>query len=60
MITMRSASSHQKSRLTSPIPSVVAPLATNATEIARVMSSIIPGWRLLSSDQAPVRKGQPP
>ena len=59
-MTTSSASSHQKSRSRPPTPSVVSPLATNATVIAIATSSIIPGRRLRISATAPVRNGQPP
>ena len=60
MITISSASSHQKSRSKPPMRSVVAQEATNATVIASEINSIIPGWRCLISCHAPVRKGAPP
>ncbi len=52
------ASSHQKSRSTSP--NSVAQLAANATEIASPINSIMPGCRDRTSETAPVRKGHPP
>lgn len=58
MITTSAESSHQNSRSTSP--SADAALARKATVIASEMSSIIPGARRRSSDQAPVRKTAPP
>jgi len=58
MITISSASSHQKSR--SKRPSAVAALATKATPIAREISSIMPGWRLRASETPPSRNGRPP
>ena len=60
MITMRSASSHQKSRWWSRRPRLAPSDAKYATVIARPMSSIMPGVRAFSSDQAPVRNGAPP
>jgi hypothetical protein len=58
MITISSASSHQKSRSNSPI--AVAALATKATVIAREISSIMPGSRLRASATPPSRNGRPP
>jgi hypothetical protein len=58
MITISAASSHQNSRSSSP--STLAALATKATVIASAISIIIPGRRVRSSDQAPVRNGRPP
>ena len=59
-MTIRSASSHQKSRRWSSRPRVAPSDAKYATVMARPMSSIMPGVRALSSDQAPVRNGRPP
>ncbi len=55
---MSSDSSHHTSTVNKP--SAVASEAVNATVIAIAMSSIIPGLRCFSSDQPPVRNGQPP
>ena len=60
MMTMRSASSHQKSSSASRIPSEAPHEATKATVIASAMRSIIPGLRALSSLHPPVRNGLPP
>ncbi len=60
MITTSSASSHQKSSPWSSRCSVEPHDETNATVIARPISSIIPGWRDRTSETAPVRNGQPP
>ncbi len=60
MMTISSASSHQKSSWWSSRPRLAPHDATNATVIARPMSSIIPGLRARISDTAPVRKGRPP
>ena len=58
MMSISSASSHQKSR--SKAPSAVAALALNATVMARAISSIMPGWRVRASSMPPRRNGQPP
>ena len=42
------------------MPSVVTHEATNATEIAMAISSIMPGWRDFSSVSPPLRNGIPP
>ena len=60
MITMRRASSHQKSSSGESRPRFAPHDATNATVIARAISSIMPGLRALISDTAPVRNGLPP
>ena len=60
MMTISSASSHQNSSSWWTSPRVAAQEAKNATVIASAISSIIPGLRLLSSLQAPVRNGLPP
>ncbi len=58
MIVIRAASSHQNSR--SSASREVAADATNATEMAMEMSSIIPGRRERTSASPPSRKGRPP
>ena len=60
MMTTSRASSHQKSRLKSPILRVVTQDAMNATVMAMAMSSIMPGWRDFTSVSPPLRKGVPP
>ncbi len=60
MITISSASSHQKSRLCGSTPRLAPHDATNATVMARPISSIIPGARERISLIAPVRNGRPP
>ena len=60
MITMRSASSHQKSSSWCRTPRLAPHDARNATVIASPMSSIMPGLRERISLTAPVRKGLPP
>jgi hypothetical protein len=60
MITISSASSHQKSRLCGSMPTLAPQDETNATVIARPISSIIPGARERISLIAPVRNGRPP
>ncbi len=59
-MTIRRASSHQKSSWWSSRPRLAPHDAMNATVIASAMSSIIPGVRARSSDTAPVRNGRPP
>ena len=58
MIVMRDASSHHTS--TSNRPSEAASEVTNATVMARLMSSIIPGLRSRISERPPRRKTRPP
>ena len=60
MITISSASSHQKSRLWCSTPRLAPHDEMNATVIARPISSIIPGVRERISLIAPVRNGRPP
>ena len=60
MMTMRSASSHQKSSSWLTSPRLYAHDARNATVIARPMRSIMPGRRPRISSTAPVRNGRPP
>ena len=60
MITISSASSHQKSSSWCSRPRLAPQDARNATVIARAISSIIPGLRARSSLTAPVRNGAPP
>ena len=60
MITMSSASSHQKSSSWCSTPSAAPHDDTNATVIAKAMRSIIPGLRERISLTAPVRKGGRP
>jgi hypothetical protein len=60
MITMRSASSHQKSSSMSRMPKLAPSEATYATVMASAISSIMPGWRALISATPPERNGQPP
>ena len=60
MITIRRAISHQKSRSWSSRPRLAPRDAKYATVIASPISSIMPGLRAFSSDQAPVRNGRPP
>ena len=57
---MRRASSHQKSSAVDSRPRLAPHDATNATVIARAISSIMPGFRALISETAPVRNGLPP
>ena len=60
MITISSASSHQKSSSWCSTPRLAPQEARNATVIARPISSIIPGCAALISLTAPVRNGRPP
>ena len=60
MITISSASSHQKSSWWSSTPRLAPHDDTNATVIASPISSIIPGVRERISLTAPVRNGRPP
>ena len=60
MITISSASSHQKSSSWSSTPRLAPQEARKATVMARPMSSIIPGCRRRTSSTAPVRNGRPP
>ena len=60
MMTMSSASSHQKSSPWSSTPSEAPQEEPNATVIASPMSNIIPGARERISLTAPVRNGRPP
>ena len=60
MITISSASSHQKSSSWCSRPRLAPQEARNATVMARAISSIIPGCRARISPTAPVRNGRPP
>ena len=60
MITMSSASSHQKSSSWCNTPMLAPQDATKATVIAKAINSIIPGARDRSSAEAPTRNGRPP
>ncbi len=60
MMTISSASSHQKSSWWSSTPRLAPHDETNATVIASPISSIIPGVRERISLIAPVRNGRPP
>src|SRR5699024_4449240 len=59
IMTTNRANSHQKSRSDATSPSTAAQDATKATEIARPISSIMPGCRDLISPMAPLKKGWP-
>ena len=59
-MTISSASSHQKSRSWCSTSRLAPHDATNATVMARAMSSIIPGARERISSIAPLRNGRPP
>ena len=60
MMTISSASSHQKSRWCGSTPRVAPQDARNATVMASPISSIMPGLRRRSSSTTPVRNGLPP
>ena len=60
MITISSASSHQKSRSCGNTPRLEPHEAMKATVMARPINSIIPGARERISLIAPVKKGRPP
>ena len=60
MITIRRASSHQKSSWWSSSPTLAPSEAPHATVIASAMSSIMPGCRERTSATPPVRNGHPP
>ncbi len=60
MITISSASSHQKSSWWSSTPRLAPHDETNATVMASPISSIIPGARERISLIPPVRNGRPP
>ena len=60
MMTTRSASSHQNDSSSSRTPRPAPQDETNATVIARAMSSIMPGLRERTSLTAPDRNGLPP